>query len=426
MRDNEKKKRYLNGVAEKISDNKMKSEIAVELDTHIDERAQFYEEIGYSEEEAFEKAVEQMGDPDAVGTSLSRLHPQGKTWKSVVLILLLFLLLSLFGLITIVCADEGEMGRGLLEVLLLLCFIGVSRFAQKNGSLFLSIMSPLLFFLTYGWFALIVCDTSYGFHHLCSPIILTIFCIVTNDFTCLYTFPRVGGVTVAPWLTYVSIAFYVLIFLLLIAMAVSVKKLYRPTYSLFDKRAGKVLTVIAKSVCAALALCTLVSQLPFKTPSENVGLSNYVSFDYVVVLQSNSPCAIEDIPPEDVWIVGADYDWGNYILSWDYENDWSNWDTIDPSQSIYTYHSASITVPCGNKLCYVVQKEILECKVNKPYVSVHFIQWDYARDHSAVEYSTLSEYLPEMLEWQESKAVGTVSATVDAYNCVDVIINAEA
>lgn len=127
MRDNENKNRYLNSVAEKINSNQIKSEIAVELDTHIDERAQFYEEIGYSEEEAFEKAVEQMGDPDAVGTSLSRLHPQGRKSVSVMLSVLLFVLLILawrfFFLFTVF---NGAVGSVLCENILLLCFIGIS------------------------------------------------------------------------------------------------------------------------------------------------------------------------------------------------------------------------------------------------------------------------------------------------------------
>lgn len=74
MRDNEKKRQYLTRVSEKIHHKQAKSEITCELDSHIDERAQFYEEIGYSEE-AFEKAVAQMGDPDEVGISLAKLHP---------------------------------------------------------------------------------------------------------------------------------------------------------------------------------------------------------------------------------------------------------------------------------------------------------------------------------------------------------------
>ena len=98
MRDNEKKRQYLTHVTEKINHKQAKSEIVFELDAHIDERAQFYEEIGYTEEEAFEKAVEQMGDPERVGVSLSRLNPKGKIWKTVLSVLWIFVLLGLFWL----------------------------------------------------------------------------------------------------------------------------------------------------------------------------------------------------------------------------------------------------------------------------------------------------------------------------------------
>lgn len=359
-----------------------------------------------------------MGDPDAVGVALSKLYPKSKTVTTVLYVLFLIMMILLFWLIALVSVDDGELGICLFEVLLLLCFLEASRSAHKKGSVLLSVLSPLLFFCTYGWYALIVSDTQSGFSHLCSPMVLIFVCILTRDFEGLGIFGHVGGVTVAPWITYLTVTAYILILFLLISISISTWKLYRPTYSLFDKKAGKALTAIEKSACVILTLITFISYSPFGMSNAETDAPNSSMFNCVVVLQSDSPCAIEDISAEDIWIIKAHYDWSEYILSWDYEN--QDNDIVD---TVYTYNSESITIPCGNKLSYVVKKEFLECKVSKSYVSVHFIERDYDQDD--VVYQTLPEYLPETLEWQESISVGVISATLNSYNCVDVIINTE-
>lgn len=412
MRDNEKKRQYLNRVTEKINYKQVKSEITCELDAHIDERAQFYEEISYTQEEAFEKAVEQMGDPERVGVSLSRLHPKGRIWKTVLSVLWIFVLLGLFWLSAIFSVDDSIKGSGFCEAIMLCSFIGISQSARKRGNIFLTVFLPLLFLLTYGWYTLIVCDV--GFSRLCSSLIFSLSCLLSGDFTALAIFPYVGGITVAPWLGYLSIAFYVVIFLLLVAACVSAVKLYRPTYSLFDKRASKALTVIEKTICAIVVCIVLISQLPFETPTEKVNFTPFPSFDYVVVLQSDTPCAVDDVQAEDIWIFYPNYDWSDYVLSYDPVNDWRN-DTNQTNRYSITWQTSD-TVPCGNRMNYKVCKVVLTCNVNKPYVAVHFVDSDL---------QTLLSSLPQDLEWQKSETVGTVSKTLTSYDTVDVVINTD-
>lgn len=410
MRDNEKKRQYLTHVTEKINHKQAKSEIVFELDAHIDERAKFYEEIGYTEEEAFEKAVEQMGDPECVGVSLSRLHPKGKIWKTVLSVLWIFVLLGLFWLSAIFSVGDSIKGSGFCEAIMLCSFIGISRSARKRGNIFLTVFLPLLFLLTYGWYTLIVCDV--GFSRLCSSLIFSLSCLLSGDFTALATFPYVGGITVAPWLGYLSIAFYVVIFLLLLSACVSAVKLYRTTYSLFDKRAGKALTVIEKTVCSIVACIVLISQLPFETPTEKANFTPFPLCNYVVVLQSDTPCAVEDVESEDIWIFYPDYDWGNYVLFWDFCSDWRD-DEDQANRYSVTWRTHN-NIPCGNKMSYRVDKGILTCNVNKPYVAVHFVNSDS---------QTLLSNLPQDLEWQFAENVETVSKTLTSYDTVDVVIN---
>lgn len=401
MRDNENKKRYLNRITEKISNNKIKSEIAFELDAHIDERVQFYEEIGYFEEEAYEKAVEEMGDPDAVGVSLARLHPKGKVITSILSVILLTAMIFLFWFITI--WSDGSIGIGLFEFLLLMCFIGMSRSAQKRGNLFLSVFVLLLFFCTFCWYAWIACQGYFGASHLCSPLVLLFFCIITGDFTCLNIFPFVGKLTVAPWLTNTSIAVYVLIFFYLIALCVSTFKLHRPPYSLFDKKAGKALNKTGRALRFFLALLLLVVIICPKPQEKTV--SDRKDFKCVIVLQSDTPCAVDNLQPSDVMMADSNYDWSLYIRDWNGKGS--------------TTHMESITVPCGNKVSYVIEKGVLEFDITKPYVYIAFVNaWI-----GEVSYETLSVWLPDEIEWQKSESVNMISATLDAYNCVDVIIH---
>lgn len=418
MRDNENKKRYLNGVAEKISDNKMKSEIAVELDTHIDERAQFYEEIGYSEEEAFEKAVEQMGDPDAVGTSLSRLHPQGRKSVSVMLSVLLFVLLILawrfFFLFTVF---NGAVGSVLCENILLLCFIGISWFGYKIRNIFLSVLSPIAFLLTYGVYAWLFYRGNMQcteFAALCSPSILCFYCVCTGDFLSLKQITEVGGVTVAPWLTYASVLFYVLILLLMIFASFSAQTLSFPSYSLSDKRTGKRVSHIEKVLCILLVFVTGVSVFVWK--GEDCKLSqDKAQFTHVVILQSDTPCSVEDLNSEDCSFFYADYElFGDYIPNWRYAS---------PKEKIMNCDSKLLAVFCNKSMSYQVRKATLECSVNKLYVSVIFIKCGFSHID---DFEYVRRFLPETLDWQESSSVGTISKTVDAYNCVDVVINTEA
>lgn len=65
-------------------------------------------------------------------------------------------------------------------------------------------------------------------------------------------------------------------------------------------------------------------------------------------------------------------------------------------------------------MSYRVDKGILTCNVNKPYVAVHFVNSDS---------QTLLSNLPQDLEWQFAENVETVSKTLTSYDTVDVVIN---
>lgn len=86
---------YLDSVIpKKISESK-KAEIRAEIESHIYDRAEFYIEIGYDEDKAFEMAVERMGEGEAVKTEFETIY-NDSTLKGI----LWFVYITAFNLIS--------------------------------------------------------------------------------------------------------------------------------------------------------------------------------------------------------------------------------------------------------------------------------------------------------------------------------------
>ncbi len=75
---------YLNSVIPQKISEKTKTELREELECHIYDRAEFYMEIGYDEETAVGKAVEQMGEAESVRKSFNALY-RDSAFKAVLL-----------------------------------------------------------------------------------------------------------------------------------------------------------------------------------------------------------------------------------------------------------------------------------------------------------------------------------------------------
>lgn len=117
MRENLSEKEYIDLVVSPIADEVQKVETARELEAHIDERTAYYKALGLSEEEARQKAVADMGDPEPVGAKLARLHPKGGIFKKIFYTLLLAFLLVLFLGFFFVNVDDGSSAFGILETI---------------------------------------------------------------------------------------------------------------------------------------------------------------------------------------------------------------------------------------------------------------------------------------------------------------------
>ena len=82
---------YLEAVTSQMRYKSARNMVEKELRAHIEDQADKYMEYGMPKEEAYKKAVEQMGDPIQVGTDMDRLHRPDMDKKALFLICLLSL-----------------------------------------------------------------------------------------------------------------------------------------------------------------------------------------------------------------------------------------------------------------------------------------------------------------------------------------------
>ena len=77
---------YLDTVTAQIRWKRARTVVVRELETHLEDQRQEFQAEGHPPEEAERLAVEEMGDPVAVGTDLDRLHRPKSQWKMLCLL----------------------------------------------------------------------------------------------------------------------------------------------------------------------------------------------------------------------------------------------------------------------------------------------------------------------------------------------------
>ena len=71
---------YLDAAVPKGLTESRRKLLTEELESHIYDKAEHYMEIGYPEEESFEKAIEAMGDAESVNEQFSELYGESE-WQ---------------------------------------------------------------------------------------------------------------------------------------------------------------------------------------------------------------------------------------------------------------------------------------------------------------------------------------------------------
>lgn len=151
---------YLAIVQEQISNKRAKKLIERELNNHVSEQMETYQELGMGKEEAEAEAIRQMGDPVKTGYELNRLHKPKMPWG----LLSVFVILSVIGtvmqlIIFSVTGIQGDYaGKTIcyhLLSLLLVCFmlyVDYSFFVRYSGWLMVGfLMAVWLVSQNFGW-----------------------------------------------------------------------------------------------------------------------------------------------------------------------------------------------------------------------------------------------------------------------------------
>lgn len=403
MRDGMDRQEYLNKILEQIDNKTLQEEIKKEMSAHIDDREQYYRDCGYDNETAAAKAVERMGSPEAAADGFSKVH-KGK--RIITAILAVLSLLSsvvafiLFWVIFIFSIDDSTMGAGITEAMFLMYVIGLSAIGKQRNSRFICFVAIVDFIMMYvSYLLLLILD--FNINELCSRIVLKLVCLLTGDFECLSAFWQVGRITVAPYLTYLSIAFYTVVFILLILVFKSVRMLKKTTYTLGEKRFANAVFRIQKRAQIFIALTMLI--LPFFGPFDknaDVTVKAPHEFTTIVIAQSNTPCPISEIPPEDIQFFGYHHDWSVYGITADF-----------------------ITKECGNKLQYKVANHSEECTVTKDYLYIECIdEYDYSVSESLDDETAYKFVSDNPKNWYKTESTNKISAAFNAYNQMEITI----
>lgn len=96
-------KDFLNSVCEQIKYKPIRENISEELKCHIEELKEEYIRQGIKEDEAENKAVEQMGNSEEIGKKLNKIHRQKLDWK----LILIAVILLFFGCLVVMIRAKG-------------------------------------------------------------------------------------------------------------------------------------------------------------------------------------------------------------------------------------------------------------------------------------------------------------------------------
>lgn len=430
MREGMNRQDYINTMLAQIDQEQMREEIEKELSAHIDDREEYYREIGFDSDTAAEKAVAHMGSPEAAADGFNKVHKKCRLIPAILAVLSSVLVVPLFGFIILFfCSTDSVMGAGITEALFLLYVLGFSLLGKRRNSRIICAVAVTDFVLMYGTYLLKMLHLN-NMHELCSRIVLKLTCLLTFDFDCLSAFWRVGGITVAPYLTYLSIAFYAVIFILLILVQISVGKLKRPTYGLRTKQFTSIVFQAQKGMCIFIAATMLILPIGPFDETEGMTVKPNTYFNSVIIAQSDTPRPISEIPKEDYILIGSNYDWSKYIDDlYAYGEFKEITCTIAPEDMIggrYMFGGHYLEKEFANKLTYKIAKYDVECALTKDYVYIEFFN-DFKSDSSPVEIANsdnVYKFVSDSPEnWYAVDSAGEISAAVDAYSQIEITVS---
>ncbi|EAD5258267.1 FtsW/RodA/SpoVE family cell cycle protein [Listeria monocytogenes] len=144
---------YLGKVIAKVKSKQAHSMIKKELNNHLEELSDSFQKRGLSLEDADKKAMQEMGDPSAVGKNMNQLHKPRMDW----LLIALFILLAGIGFLPlmsdVVSPNSFFIKKQIvwlaLAILALIGFLFFDYRKLKNLWMYFYVAALILFFISF-------------------------------------------------------------------------------------------------------------------------------------------------------------------------------------------------------------------------------------------------------------------------------------
>lgn len=253
--------KFLDRVSELIQNKAARQSITAELESHILDKADYYEEIGYSKEVAMQRATEEMGNPDDTAVPLNALHKKGAVkgvWSIITAVFAVAFSLLCFNVIPIEhCFYYADNNYTIYHtatadffsmlVLFLFVFLLYKAYRHKNPSAVIMLILSLTVMLVANLTNEVNDGVQFAiFQPLFYPVITFIKCGITGYADSIFGY---GYIVESDKIVYRIGAFAVFIILFLLALVIVI--------AIFRQRSlkpARILLRISKISCSAMCI----------------------------------------------------------------------------------------------------------------------------------------------------------------------------
>lgn len=344
---------YISRVLKPLNNKIRRKMIEAELSDHILTNQNFYEEIGYPEDNAQEKAVECMGDSESVADQFAHMYNKNnKIGKRILFAGILFILCYVLSLSSINAPEVFYLFTGIVFISFMLIFYVFSFFAVKKKDIWYSIIT-LLF--------LAICTYPIGFDFMESAahyLNLPYRAFVWDDF---------NNITAYPFL----IALFSPVLINCIFVMIYNIRAKRLKNGRKDLKYKKILEWITGIVAAILLILSITGIFKFVVALDEAKEQRYADYQYACEMSekiqneyNNTDKTIEDILKElDIECESSTY---NFYLLKANENSCVYWYVsveTGLSSTINEGHKIHISIDATNySLSFILQKRLTDPK----------------------------------------------------------------
>ena len=294
---------YINTVKNSIKNKKLHAPICAELESHLQDSADFYVEIGYDEETANRKALVDMGEPTTVGENMAKLHKLSVPQIIVEVLFCLFVIIkvietSIVGFMMVSMFPTPSMYAEEFVIMLFTFFVGI-MLSLRHKRLLPAIMSGFYalqgILFTAGCFHAIISQLSGQWETYLTSMELDVYPINLND-----------EISIASIIISVSITAFLMFLLVRVE-----KQIFSPTVN--TKKIKKIFYCTSIPILAALLTLTVAT----KTYLRQIDIQEKAEYDKVLADLCDYCLENEKITKDDIQRVVEHFD---YLEFKEYDN----------------------------------------------------------------------------------------------------------